>query len=84
MSPEDGTTPQVPALRNATNEISRSAQLASTGTGDVSRNIEEVTKAAGAAGKTRKVFSPPPPSCPATRELLRAEVAKFLQTVRAA
>jgi methyl-accepting chemotaxis protein len=84
MSPEDGTTPQVPALRNATNEISRSAQLASTGTGDVSRNIEEVTKAAGAAGKTAEGVLATAAELSGHSGAPTAEVAKFLQTVRAA
>jgi methyl-accepting chemotaxis protein len=68
----------------ATGEISRSAQLAYAGTNDVSRNIVEVTKAAAGAGSTSAQVLSAAGDLSHQSELLRSEVAKFLETVRAA
>jgi methyl-accepting chemotaxis protein len=68
----------------ATGEISRSAQLAYAGTSDVSRNIVEVNKAASVAGGTAAQVLTAADNLSSQSGLLRAEVAKFLETVRAA
>jgi methyl-accepting chemotaxis protein len=68
----------------ATGEISRSAQLASTGTTDVSANIVEVARAAQAAGETASGVLTAAAELSDQSELLRREVSKFLDTVRAA
>lgn len=68
----------------ATGEISRSAQLAFAGTSDAARSIVEVSKAAGAAGGTATQVLAAAVNLSSQSELLRAEVAKFLDTVRAA
>ncbi len=68
----------------ATNEISRSAQLASAGTAGVSANIVEVSRAAGTAGGTAASVLTAAAELSSQSTLLRGEVAKFLETVRAA
>ena len=68
----------------ATNEISRSAQLASTDTTGVSANIVEVSRAAGSAGETAIDVLASAAELSSQSALLRGEVAKFLDTVRAA
>ncbi|MBI5318706.1 globin-coupled sensor protein [Bradyrhizobium sp.] len=68
----------------ATGEISRSAQLAASGTSGVSRNIVEVTQAAEEAGSTAGHVLTAAAELSRQSEVLRAEVSKFLETVRAA
>jgi methyl-accepting chemotaxis protein len=68
----------------ATGEISRSAQLAAAGTNGVSKNIEQVSKAAGDAGGTATGVLTAAAELSTQAEKLRAEVARFLDTVRAA
>jgi methyl-accepting chemotaxis protein len=68
----------------ATNEISRSAQLASAGTNGVSANIAEVSRAAQTAGGTAASVLTAAAELSSQSQLLRREVAKFLETVRAA
>ncbi len=68
----------------ATNEISRNVQQASQGTGDVSRIIGEVTMAAGEAGTGASQVLTAAAGLSKQSELLRGEVLKFLETVRAA
>ena len=68
----------------ATSEISRSAQLAFAGTSGASRNIVEVSAAAGAAGGTAAQVLAAAVNLSSQSDLLRSEVAKFLDTVRAA
>jgi hypothetical protein len=68
----------------ATSEISRSAQLATTGTTGVSANIAEVSRAAEAAGETAVSVLTAAAELSSQSELLRGEVANFLTTVRAA
>lgn len=68
----------------ATNEISRNAQLASTGTTSVSTSVEQVHRAAGEAGATASHVFTAASELSQQSELLRAEVSNFLDTVRAA
>ncbi|MCP4618716.1 MAG: chemotaxis protein [Bradyrhizobium sp.] len=68
----------------ATGEISRSAQLAASGTSGVSKNIDEVTRAADEAGNTAGHVRDASAELSKQSEVLRAEVSKFLETVRAA
>lgn len=68
----------------ATNEISRNVQQAAQGTGEVSRIIGEVTTAAGEAGAGAKQVLSAAAGLSQQAELLRGEVLKFLDTVRAA
>ncbi|OYU91574.1 MAG: chemotaxis protein [Bradyrhizobiaceae bacterium PARB1] len=68
----------------ATGEISRNAQLAAQSTRGVSGNVQQVMAAAGEAGQTAQGVLDAARELSAQSELLRSEVAKFLQTVRAA
>ncbi len=68
----------------ATNEISRNVQQAAQGTGEVSKIIGEVTTAAGEAGAGAKQVLSAAAGLSQQAELLRGEVLKFLDTVRAA
>jgi methyl-accepting chemotaxis protein len=68
----------------ATNEISRNVAQAAQGTGDVSRIIGEVTTAAGEAGTGARQVLSAAAGLSQQSELLRSEVLKFLETVRAA
>lgn len=68
----------------ATNEISRSAHQAASGTKTVSSNIVEVTRAAKDAGGTAADVLSAAGELSRQSEHLRAEVHRFLETVRAA
>ncbi|MBI5264903.1 MAG: globin-coupled sensor protein [Bradyrhizobium sp.] len=68
----------------ATNEISRSAQQAAAGTQAASANIIEVTQAAKDAGGTASDVLSAAGELSKQSEHLRAEVHRFLETVRAA
>jgi methyl-accepting chemotaxis protein len=68
----------------ATNEISRSVQLASKSTGDVSVNISAITKSSGETGAAASQVLASASELSRQSEQLRAEVDKFLVTVRAA
>ena len=68
----------------ATGEISRSAQQAASGTNGVARNISEVTQAAAEAGNTAGDVMNAAAELSKQSEILRAEVSRFLDTVRAA
>ncbi|WP_249124974.1 globin-coupled sensor protein [Bradyrhizobium manausense] len=68
----------------ATGEISRNAQLAASGTLSVSQSVEQVKRAAGDAGATSAHVLTAAGELSQQSELLRAEVSKFLNTVRAA
>ncbi|RTL52214.1 MAG: globin-coupled sensor protein [Bradyrhizobiaceae bacterium] len=68
----------------ATNEISRNVQQAAQGTGEVSKIIGEVTTAAGETGAGAKQVLAAAAGLSQQSELLRGEVLKFLETVRAA
>lgn len=68
----------------ATGEISRSAQQAASGTNGVARNISEVTQAAAEAGSTAGDVMNAAAELSKQSEILRAEVSRFLDTVRAA
>ena len=69
---------------SATNEISRSVQLAAKSSGEVSVNISRITQSSGETGAaaTQVLTAASELSCQS--EQLRAEVDKFLATVRAA
>jgi methyl-accepting chemotaxis protein len=68
----------------ATSEISRNAQLAATTTRSVSASVEQVHQAAGDAGATASHVLTAANELSQQSELLRFEVANFLDTVRAA
>lgn len=68
----------------ATQEISRNIQQAAAGTQDVSSNIEAVTVAAGETGDASGQVLVEARHLSKQAETLRGEVARFLQTVRAA
>ncbi|MBR1122368.1 globin-coupled sensor protein [Bradyrhizobium lablabi] len=68
----------------ATTEISRSAQSAAGGTTGVSTNIKGVSAAAQEAGATASNVLSAAGELSRQSEMLRAEVAQFLKTVRAA
>lgn len=68
----------------ATNEISRNVQHVAQGTGEVTRIIGEVTGAAVEAGAGAKQVLSAAAGLSQQAELLRGEVLKFLDTVRAA
>jgi methyl-accepting chemotaxis protein len=68
----------------ATNEISRSVQLASKSTGDVSVNISAITQSSGETGAAASQVLAAASELSTQSEQLRAEVDKFLVTVRAA
>jgi methyl-accepting chemotaxis protein len=68
----------------ATSEISRNAQLAAASTQSVASNVSNAASAAKAAGETSTDVLSAAGELSKQSELLRAEVAKFLDTVRAA
>ena len=69
---------------SATNEISRSVQLAAKSTGDVSINVSRITESAGETGAAASQVLTAASELSCQSEQLRAEVDKFLVTVRAA
>jgi methyl-accepting chemotaxis protein len=68
----------------ATREIARNAEQAAAGTADVSRNITGVTEAAGHTGVAASQVLNSSTELTKQAETLRAEVDRFLRTVRAA
>src|SRR5947209_39816 len=68
----------------ATSEISRSVQLASKSTGDVSVNISAITQSSGETGAAASQVLGAASELSRQSAQLRAEVDKFLVTVRAA
>jgi methyl-accepting chemotaxis protein len=68
----------------ATNEISRNVQQAAAGTSEVSKNIEDVSRAAEESGGTASNVLDAAGELSRQSEALRSEVAKFLDTVKAA
>jgi methyl-accepting chemotaxis protein len=68
----------------ATREIARNAEQAAAGTADVSRNISGVTEAAGHTGVAASQVLNSSSELTKQAEKLRAEVDRFLRTVRAA
>jgi methyl-accepting chemotaxis protein len=68
----------------ATTEISRSAQSAANSTTGVSHNIAGVSAAAEEAGATASNVLAAAGQLSKQPELLRSEVRRFLETVRAA
>jgi methyl-accepting chemotaxis protein len=68
----------------ATREIARNAEQAASGTADVSRNISGVTDAAGQTGTAAAHVLNSSGELAKQAEKLRAEVDRFLRTVRAA
>lgn len=68
----------------ATNEISRSVQEASQGTSEVSTNIAGITASAGETGAAASQVLSSASELSRQSEQLRAEVDKFLDTVKAA
>jgi methyl-accepting chemotaxis protein len=68
----------------ATREIARNAEQAAAGTADVSRNITGVTEAAGHTGVAASQVLNSSSELTKQAEKLRAEVDRFLRTVRAA
>jgi methyl-accepting chemotaxis protein len=68
----------------ATNEISRSVQLAASGAGTVSHNISGISVSAGESGAAAGQVLAAASELSAQSEQLRLEVDKFLATVRAA
>lgn len=68
----------------ATQEISRNVQEASTGTNQVSSNITGVTQAAADSSESAGNVLNSATQLSSQAEMLRAEVTKFLSTVRAA
>ena len=68
----------------ATGEISRSVQLASKSTSDVSVNISAITQSSGETGAAASQVLGAASELSRQSEQLRAEVDKFLVTVRAA
>jgi methyl-accepting chemotaxis protein len=69
---------------SATNEISRSVQLAAASTGAVSVNISKITQSSGETGAAATQVLTAASELSSQSEQLRAEVDKFLRTVRAA
>jgi methyl-accepting chemotaxis protein len=69
---------------SATNEISRNVQLAAKSSGDVSVNISRITQSSGETGAAASQVLTAASELSCQSEQLRAEVDKFLQTVRAA
>ncbi|WP_213771048.1 globin-coupled sensor protein [Bradyrhizobium sp. dw_78] len=69
---------------SATREIASSIDQAAQGTGDVSTNITGVTRAAGETGSAAAQVLAASSELSQQSEGLRAEVDKFLRTVRAA
>lgn len=69
---------------SATNEISRSVQLAAKSTGEVSVNISRITQSSGETGAAASQVLSAASELSQQSEQLRAEVDKFLVTVRAA
>ncbi len=68
----------------ATNEISRNVQQAAVGTTAVSHNIEDVSRAAEESGGTASNVLDAAGELSRQSEMLRGEVSKFLETVKAA
>jgi methyl-accepting chemotaxis protein len=68
----------------ATQEIARNVQQAAAGTGQVSENISGVTSAAGETGAAATQVLGSASELAQQSETLRAEVHKFLATIRAA
>jgi len=68
----------------ATHEIARNVQQAAVGTDDASRHIDEVTDAFGDSGRAAGLILESAGKLAAQSDLLRAEVERFLATVRAA
>jgi methyl-accepting chemotaxis protein len=68
----------------ATREIARNAEQAAAGTAEVSRNITGVTEAAGHTGVAASQVLNSSSELTKQAEKLRAEVDRFLRTVRAA
>jgi methyl-accepting chemotaxis protein len=68
----------------ATGEIARNAGAAARGTAEVASNITEVNRGAGDTGSASARVLSSAQSLSRQSTLLRAEVEKFLQTVRAA
>lgn len=69
---------------SATNEISRSVQLAAKSTGEVSTNISKITQSSGETGAAASQVLTAASELSCQSEQLRAEVDKFLATVKAA
>ncbi|MBB4383147.1 globin-coupled sensor protein [Bradyrhizobium sp. SBR1B] len=69
---------------SATNEISRSVQLAAKSTGQVSNNISKITQSSGETGAAASQVLTAASELSCQSEQLRAEVDKFLMTVKAA
>lgn len=69
---------------SATKEISRSVQQAAQSTGEVSDNISKITNSSGEAGAAASQVLSAANELSAQSEQLRAEVDKFLMTVKAA
>jgi methyl-accepting chemotaxis protein len=69
---------------SATNEISRSVQLAAKSSGEVSVNISRITQSSGETGAAASQVLTAASELSCQSEQLRAEVDKFLETVRAA
>jgi methyl-accepting chemotaxis protein len=69
---------------SATKEISRSVQLAAKSTGEVSVNISKITQSSGETGAAASQVLTASSELSRQSEQLRAEVDKFLATVRAA
>jgi methyl-accepting chemotaxis protein len=68
----------------ATNEIARNIQQAAVGTGEVSANITGVTKTASATGRAAEDVLKSAHDMAQQAELLRGEVDRFLDEVKAA
>jgi methyl-accepting chemotaxis protein len=68
----------------ATNEISRSVQQAAKGTGEVSAKVSTITQSSGETGAAASQVLTAASELSCQSEQLRAEVDKFLATVRAA
>jgi methyl-accepting chemotaxis protein len=69
---------------SATNEISRSVQLAAKSSNEVSVNISRITQSSGETGAAASQVLTAASELSCQSEQLRAEVDKFLETVRAA
>ena len=68
----------------ATQEIARNVAHAAAGTGETSRNIGEVTDAIGESGQAARLILDSAGKLATQSDVLRAEVDRFLGTVRAA
>ena len=68
----------------ATHEISRSTQSAAHGTGEVSRNVAQVHQAVAETGSSASQVLASSGQLNHNAESLRAEIAKFFATIRAA